>query len=435
MKFKHLQISQEAIQFQDGSFFKALTGAYKSFENEKPSAKQSASLGKLLASMIEQYVGMNCEVVIKDHETCIYVPEIDKNNVLYGEWFGWADNADGMKMIKKASGRSSGGIDLRKSRLSGDFSKYKPTIYIDLRLFTKLTSEELAAITLHEIGHFFTYCEMLDRMVSGNFVLLGLDAVLRSGADIKEKEIALEEAGKALGMDKAVVEDLKKSNSDKAVMTVYISEFAGSLKSQNCHNFYDMNAWEMASDQFAARHGGGRHVVTGLDKIYKMYGMSYSGGKFTYYLMEAMKVLRMITLLATAATTLAAGIAGSPFMLIYAVLLMGIGYLDLRSSHESGGTPTYDKPKDRALRVRRQLVEQLKQQTLPAEIIKSISEDIKIIDETIKDYYDQVGWLEQIDLFLFKSSRQRRDSVKLQQNLERLAMNDLFLQAAKLKTA
>lgn len=427
--FKHLKIAQEAIDFQSGTFFKELALALSPYVGQSNISKDAYSkLSTLLNKIINRHTGISASVGFTHMGTHVLVPDIDGSNPMVVEWAETLSSNDGFKIIKAAGGRDTGRVNINKSEVRGVFSKPIVKIGVEYGLFSTygMTAEEIAAIILHEVGHYFVYCEMMDKTTTNNLIMFGLDQALRQSTSPKEREMAIERAGAAVGFERTVVEDLKKNTNDKNVVTIFVTESNQALRTSSGHSFYDINSFEMAADQFAARHGAGRHLVTGLDKLYADSGVGRTT-KFNYYLMQVASVVAILL-------GLAAGIAGFVVGQVhFGIFFLLISWGALTSAHTFGGAPTYDKPLDRAMRLRRQLVEQSKQSNLPKEIVQSLIKDVALIDETVKDYSRQTGWLESIDNFLFRSSRRRADNVQLQKDLERLAINDLFLQSSELK--
>jgi hypothetical protein len=435
--YKHLRVALEAIDFQSGAFFKELTLVLEPAFSKGtiPNKEEQDSLASHLDKVILRHVGVLSSVRFSHTSTCVLVPDINARNVLINDFGFLATAQDGLKMIRAAADKnmSTGIVDLKKSRISGDFSKYEVLVNIDLDHFGKhkFTAAECAAVLLHEIGHWFTYCEMLDRVTTGNMLLSGLSTVL-AGSDVKEREIAIKKAGDAVDMDDAVIQDLQKSTSDKIVVTVFITHISKKAMSSSDHSFYDSNTWEMLSDQFATRHGAGRQLSTALDKLFSTGGIIQRRGNIMYYLGEVLKIIATIVAIIFTGAVL---LGGSFLGIVLGVYSSMYCYFVISMDHESDGAPAYDKPKDRFLRVRRQLVEQIKNTKLSKEMITSITGDIKLIDEVISNYNERMGLFEIINNFLFSSSRRRRDSIDFQRNLEKLAMNDLFLSAASLQTS
>lgn len=434
--YRGASIALEAIDIQNGAFFKDLTGIFAQAQvGRLPKKDLQTKMSEEVAAAITKHTGLSTKIQFSHQGTCIWVPQVDRNSALIHQYREFYSSEDGLKMIEAGKGLSSGQINLAKSRVSGDFSKYQATINVDLGHFISgFTPEEVAAVVLHEVGHFFTFLETLDQTCSTNLVLAGLDRELRGG-DPKKREYALRKAGDALGLTKEVVQSAVESSNDKVVMTIYVSETMASLRSQGGHQFYDMNSFEMLSDQFAARHGAGRHLVIALDKIYSQYGLQVRMTKVTYLLMQVISVVGLLGTIALSVAAFTSVVAVGPHAIAVGLLLAYLAWSMVTLDHMQGGVPTYDKPYDRAMRVRRQLIQGAKNPRLPKEVATALIEDIKIIDETIAMYSREERWIEKAANYMFKSHRDRRDSVNLQKDLEGLALNDLFLKSLELKHA
>ena len=431
----------EAIDVQNGAFFRELVEIFGDYHTG--SIPDPVAQGKLTAQLkkyINTFTGLNLVVQLSYEVNSIELPSIDAQHPLLGHFQEYYGSHDGLKMIAEGNGLSTGQIDLARSRVSGDFTKYLAILNVDLGMFTSgFSTEEMVALVLHEVGHLFTYLEMLDRTCSTNLVLAGLDATLR-GSDVKKREYALRTVGRYYDLPKDVVDNAVSSTSDKSVMTVYISSAMYSIRSQTGHSFYDMNGSEMAADQFAARHGAGRYLVTALDKMYRLYGNKIVESKAAYLRMEVLNVSKVLALslagitapVLLAMVTPAAVIAGLIISMLSGLQIFAM----LETSYLHGDSvPSYDKPTARALRVRRELVDYARQPKLPKAVAKRLLEDVKTIDETISLYNKEDLWLEKAMTYLSKSHRDRRDSVNLQKELEGLALNDLFLKSLELKHA
>ena len=66
---------------------------------------------------------------------------------------------DGLKIIKGAGSRGAGTVNIATGMVSGAFAEIEPTIYmpVDLLVDRGFSAEELAPITLREIGRVFVY--------------------------------------------------------------------------------------------------------------------------------------------------------------------------------------------------------------------------------------------------------------------------------------
>lgn len=446
--YRGASIALEAIDIQNGALFKALTAIFAPYvTGYQPDQKAQKLIRDAVEKTIVEHTGITAVFTMTTEETHVLVPVIDSNHAFFGHYRHHYKSSDGMKMIDEGQGLATGQVDLAKSRVSGDFTKCVVTINLDVGLFRAgFSAEEMAALVLHELGHFFTYLELLDRTCTTNLVLAGLDQVLK-GADAKKREYALRKVGDIYAMPKEVVDQAVAGNSDETTISVYLTHAMGSIRSATGHSFYDMNSWEMASDQFAARHGAGRYMVTALAKMNRIYGAPALQTQYSYFMMEMASIVKVFiqALLAAggsaaAGAAVAVGTVGSYAIaivaLFVAVNLAMVVYAVLQTAYLRGAmVPVYDRDRDRVLRVRRQLIEQSKQPRIPVAMAKRLLEDVKVVDEAIAQYNADDPWLDKVAGFLFKRHRDRRDSVNLQKDLEGLALNDLFLKSLELKHA
>jgi hypothetical protein len=430
---KHMRPAMEAIAFQSGAFFKELKMLFEPYCNtgKAPSKSDLASLAGQLDRAIHNHVGVNAAIQFEYTGSCMYPPDIATNNILLGEWRNFFRSHTGISLIaKEGTEQILGGVDLKKSKLSGFLSKIPVTIVMDISQFhvDNMTPGEYAAILLHEIGHYFSYCEMLTRTITTNQILAGVEQVMRKG-DTKEYLIALKKAGKELDIEDTVIENLKDSTDEKVVLTVLATESARAPRTANANSAYDAVSWEMASDQFATRHGAGRDIATALDKIFVRYGYNARRTKTVHYIVQVYKVLKVVALLISA-TVLAIG--GDLLHTLTALFSVGMLLLD---SVDYGIQGTYDKPQQRINRIRQQLIESIKDPDIPKQLSQELLADIKVLDGLISEYTNHEAWLALAMRKLFAPIGRKYDNVKFQQELEALAANSLFASAVELKHA
>ncbi len=106
----------------------------------------------------------------------------------------------------------------------------------------------------------------------------------------------------------------------------------------------------------------------------------------------------------------------------------------MASSGENHKDYTYDELKIRYKRVRNEAVNRLKDLNCPTEVVRPILDDIYFMDKIISETYRVSLASEKIANFIFKSAKDAKASVDEQQLLEELAMNDLFIASAELRT-
>lgn len=425
--------SPESISFQNDAFFKSMTAIIDEFRKDK-AGKNITEFEIAVAKCIKDYTNINVDINVGDYEMMTEPPSIDKNNPLL-EGYGWKGGnlskealAD-IRKSKDAQVRSL--IDANGSYVHGYFAELDPVrmmlnapmIYGNNGLLYKLfdgrtyTSPELAAIVLHEVGHLWSFFEMMVRFRTTNQVMSSMFRELEGTEDHGKREIIIKEATDMLQLDNVDAMSLSTKNNT-TIYTVVISSIARTNTSQSGAMGYDINSFEALSDQFAARHGAGRALVTGLDKVYK--GSIYRRGWVSYFFFEYVKV----SLIAVGLFEIGTGsILGG-----YSTLVVALSLIMADSHHE-----WYDKPGARFKRIRNQLVEELKNQNLPKDDSIRIRSDIEAIDEINDKYKDHTQFIGLFYDYLTVSGANKRKQIEFQQSLEELASNKLFYFANQLK--
>jgi hypothetical protein len=86
-------------------------------------------------------------------------------------------------------------------------------------------------------------------------------------------------------------------------------------------------------------------------------------------------------------------------------------------------------------RIRDQYIDLIEKIKLPKDEMVSVVADIHHIDAIIKDTRIYTGPVSLVANFLSSANRSAKESILMQQLLEELAHNDLFLKGAELKIA
>lgn len=319
---------------------------------------------------------------------------------------------DARDAFNKAKSALEGTVDLKNSKVSGIFSTIGHTLGIGSALITstKLDPGELAAIIAHEIGHAFTIIEMIHYQTTTNMVLnAGIEAVV-SERNKEVKYVLATEVNNVLGVGASDFKELiDDDNYDAYAIAVIGSQqsrhpFAAFGESSRA---YDESMAEQMADMFAARHGLGKEIVTGLNKL--------TTGR---PLPPIVKLgLNVIT-----------GILSLPAIIITLPIIA----LTCCFGQFFGGT--YDRPKDRFIRVRNQVINSLKDQSLSRQVKRDILDNLETIDSIINNTANSYQIVEKIGFIIRGSQRDRFRNKKLQQQLESLLDNTLYSAAAKLET-
>lgn len=399
----------ESILFQNTGFFDELVLTYEELKTmpqaEVPDSEQIHRISKI----IKKHTGL--EVIIdtaSGHNFCIELPQVDRNNPLINNAYRqFNSSADGLAMINKADGVIHGTVDIGKARVSGVFAELSGRMHIDFssRDLKKLSPQELAAVTLHEVGHLFTYFEFFSRSVFTNQVIAGLSKILDGVENQDKREIALTTAKKKLQLDKLDLSKIK-GLSGKTVEVVFIDAVVQQTRTELGYNLFAESSWEYLADQFVARHGAGVHLASALDKVYRSYGNIAYRSLGVYILVEALKLT-----------------------MLYTGIGLGIAFIMISMDSQDGGG--YDLPAARLKRIRDQGTEYVKDKTISNKEKARVIEDIRVIDKLLSEMTNRKQLVTFIHEFVSKRTRDERNYRQLQYDLEKLALNDLYVKAAE----
>lgn len=402
-------LANESVDFQSDAFFKHLVLSYDAIAKLKKADITDSQETNALRTVIKEFSKLNIALDIGYNGPAVEIPKVDKNNVLINNFVrDYVSNVKGLDLVKGADTAVRGSVNRKTGKVDGVFSEIEITLYMPLDMLAgnEFTPEEKAAITLHEVGHLLTYFEYMSNTITTNQVLSGISKGLDESGNVKEKEVLLMSAKKALKLSDLDVDKLTKCNDKKVVEMVVISSVMREASSEIGTNVYDFSSWEYLADQYAARNGCGRHLVTALDKIYRSQWNISTRNIVAYLSLEAVKLSLLFI---------------SPAI---ALVLLAI---------DGSGDGTYDRPGARMKRVRNQLIEQLKDKNLSKELIININDDIKTIDTVLEKIEDRRQLFGLLWDSLIPSARRAYKQEKLQQQLELFAGNELFKQSAELK--
>ena len=405
------RLVKESIAFQNTTFFDELTLAFDEVKNLKETDVGDSEPIYRISKIIKNHTNLNITIDAEnDYPPCIDIPNIDRNNPLINAaQRAIVNSTDGLTMIESSNEVLHGTVNIKTAKVSGVFSDIKAKMYLGKAFIqgNKYSSQELAAITLHEVGHLFTYFEFITRTVRTNQVLAGLSRILDGSENQEKREVALLSAKKALKLDKLDLSQLKDVNT-KTTQVVLIDALVQETRTELGYNLFAESSWEYLCDQFSARHGAGVHLATALSKIYKsQYNISYRS-LAVYLAVEMIKVI-----------------------LIANLAFLGILFLVVMFDSQDGGG--YDLPSARLKRIRDQATQYLKNKQISDVERRRILDEIESIDKLLAEMTNRKQLFTYIHEFFSKRTRDERAYRKLQYELEDIAMNDLYVKAAEFK--
>lgn len=352
----------------------------------------------------------------------------NKNHIFLADFFRGRLNIKDQNAVLKQAGDKKGTVNLKRAEVTGIFSEYNHSLYLNFTALFKthgMSSAEVTAVILHELGHAFNACYYSDRTDTTNQVLASINQRLldRRGSD--DIEYVYQEVSK-------ITDSVKKEEIDRFLNgnriiagTAWFKIVVGIIRSQMKNDKYSETSFEELSDSFASRFGYGKQLVIGLDKLYEgALEKSPVAMKFVY-LLQFITVAAFASVIAITITSTAAFGTG----LILAVL----SFFNVYVSGEAYQNYTYDELKDRYVRVRQDLIEQLKTKSLDKVAVKQLLESIYTVDEVVKTITPYKSILNRLSNLLFSTNRDALASIEAQKLMETLASNDLFVAAAELK--
>lgn len=408
----------EAINFQyDKLFHLELVESVRVIREGK--GKASAISKSKIHDIVMKHLGIKIALNIREdyHGACTTVPSLNKSHPLINDYMrgGWEDDNALERLAKSDKGVLKGEIDLAKSKVSGIFSEIEMRVFLGSKLFDKAykySDEEIAAILCHELGHTFSYFELLAHATTTNVIIRSSMERLIGNPNREQRIAIIESVESAIGAKFDDRDRLIDTKSKDVYQTVVLAKATEASRSEMGENIYDYTGFEAMADQFATRHGFTSSLATALDKINRHYGSDSYRGRGLFIFLEAGKLLLFIASIATG-------------NIIFPVLVL------LTNPFRQ----EYDKPGQRTKRIRGQVVEALKEKNLPDDQRDSLLNDLTVIDNLSEDINDKSTILEMYWGHINPIGRRQRKSINFQQDLEELVQNDLIVAAAKLQQA
>lgn len=424
--YGHDELTMEAIKFQDGSLFKEMTEFFRSKQGLDKKDVLNVFKDGRLTEMVKRYTGLNIEfsvdVKMGQMNAYVYPPDISTNNTILADYHRlWMRGVDGVALLKKIKDAPVGYVDLEKGRVYGIFEELKIRSAITYELLTAtepFLPEEKAAIMLHEIGHAFTFLETLSETVRVEASIMTVQRELLGTTD-KVKRIELAKALNKTLDTNVDVDKISDSDDGSVWYTVYVSNRAMQLRNVNNAGRYTDVASEFMADQFATRHGGGEYLVSGLAKMYRLYGTSSMKSKTMFWL-SFIKDAAVAILIAISFTSV--NILG---MAIFVAAMALAVWLDPTYS-------IYDNDMERFRKIKQDLIIRLKDRDLPSDIRSTTLDTIKTIDETLSAMNNNRTFMQMVTLILRPGVRKAVKQEEIQQVLSSTMNSDLFKTAATL---
>lgn len=418
-------IALETIRHQmDGLLHRDLTMAIEDMRENYKNHQRIIFEHKRLHEIVMKHTGVftqwHLDVGNKSVNAAVMPTWIDTNNPLINRWNRWEiGSKDGEAALAWAGQGAEGFVDLEKGRVGGIYSKLvNPSWLTEGALFgPMLTSGEVGSLIAHEVGHVVTMLACVGQIDTTCMVLVSAARASVNAMPTEDRTKFYTQLKSATGVDVTKDSDAYNATTLPGVTSVLTAAVNQQFRSEFGTELYDLRSWEAMSDQFAARHGFARDLATSLDKMYRQYDPIAYRSTPVYLLVEMLKFVGAILL--------AVGFAiSSPISAIILIpLLLSI------NPHAR----VYDRPQERIARIRRDLVEAVKDKNMAKEKQKSVLKDIAVIDEILKDVKARESFYEKIWTFFSAYTRDQKRAMRELQSLEELINNDMFVAAASLR--
>lgn len=337
-------------------------------------------------------------------------PHLDKNHPLLSEAHRfYYSNDDAKNRIQRAHRALNGSIDLETGKVSGVYTEIRSEIFVAAQMLQGelFTSEEAAAIFLHEVGHLMTYYEYLGRHILINHVMEDVHKEYTKTDSTKHRVELMEVVKDGLDLDDIDANVAADAKSSEIFRTLIVSEIANKVHSGTNTKYYDLRTWEALADQYVSRLGGGRPLATGLDKMHRLFGAAGYESNTTFLITETFSIL----------------LAGVFLPIVVLLMALNESPFDI-----------YDPPKERLNRIRKDMISAMKDPKTDTEYRKRLKEDVDLIESMMKEIETRQPTLVKIWALFKPSLKKQLNRAKLIQELENLKDNQLFVQANTLKT-
>ena len=321
-----------------------------------------------------------------------------------------------------------GGLDFKKARASGIFSQLEYRIELLTPLFKEET-DFIIAIIMHELGHIWTFMEYVHHVTYKNVIVT---SIVKDFLGIKEDNLRVEFISKINNIyGVKVPEELTKQSDPKAQLVV-IGDIYKQMYNDFSETTYNTTSVEVLADQFASRFGLGINMIKGMSgNVFSWKGISVS------ILLTFVGGVIMGTLASFSAFFLIIGTIPFTFDIFLAVVAAGLMSLANITESFAGakmklGTSTYDTPKQRLVRVRNMMINQLKndpKNNNAKQLIAQIDESVTYIEKA--DDYN--GFIVKLLRWVSSDFRTQEERKIYNQLLEDLMDNTLYVSGNRFK--
>ena len=421
MKPRHMALgySLESVLYQGKSALYAdLVAVYRD-----ALAGDTTSLARV-AQVVHAHTGMAFTThlydgySLTDYDVTVYFLPFDVNHILrdpiLATQSGEHYDLERFRPLLKA-GRGS---TTRQGTLTGIFTQVPAQLWVTRSLFNGyLSAEELAALTLHEVGHVYNYLDLMGRTVATTLAISETQAILNTTTDLAERTHAIASLVKVFDLSHVDEAALAANEEPEAIQYVLIRDCVSTLMADLGQESLFGAETEFAADGYAVRMGAAAPLGSALVKLAKARGHRQLLTRTTYAAVNATKLAALLVLSIYPPALYVASV-------VSALVIALTAFAPLNRN----------TPVERLEAAHGELVAILKDRSLPREKVTELVQDAKYVSHLRESLMDRVGVLNHLWNTLLPSKRRLYNQVQFQRTVSKLVNNELFTKAAELST-
>jgi len=431
------RVSLEAISYQGKSLLYFDLVALVDNLRLQPDLSQRSLDGSGLSAIIKKRTKMNVIVRLQSDgqdDGYFYAepPLLDAGNPFY-ELISKISSADErshaidryQRAVRLAK-ESTGWVDLKLGQVGGLLATLPCYLYLsrDLIYDRNYSSEELAAMILHELGHIYSFFETLWYTSVSNMVISTAVDAMKTEADTTVRIKLVSQALGAFGtVDPEAASLIGGAADETSQRVLFLKTFEEGERQRvkqlvDRDDTYNVRSIEFMADQFAVRHGA---TLALANAQHKMAMRTRSGYGINHSSFLAAQAVRYALL------------AGVSYVVPPLGLVIGVVASLLQAAQVANDDVNPD-PIERLTRLKGDLVQLLKNTRLSPQMRKQILQDIEALDALRTTMKENGGLFRFIWRNVAPAGRRRSTLREMQKGLEDLINNDLFTQAARIRS-
>lgn len=411
-----LKLTQETIAQQSTALFDELTDVVIAIRATPDLQRDQNWHMQPIALKIEEVILRHTNLKMSLRSTDTSYPSVlfysPKSNHIFSNYN--RGNGESVTQAYSKNEIALGTIDLINAKVGGVYAEFTSLlIYPKIIMFgSNLTPREVVATILHEVGHVFTSFEYANRIHTTNIFLSNVARKLDGSSTMAQTKDLYQFYKDNLGAKAEDVLALTKATTQEEANILVMGQAHSFCESELGSSVFDENGMEALADQFAARLGAGKELVTSINKLERsnrLYDQKYNGA------------------ISSAVTVLLMGVAVvNPVLTVLVTLTFGLNVFSANKNL------TYGSTKLRFERLLQQNTDRLKERGLADDEKRAILEDNKTIAKILTNYNEGNSLILFMAYWLKKDYRKQHDQETMQRGLEKLANSRLFDLSARL---